>query len=482
MDQKKMPLIEALKAFAQKHPAYFCVPAHRYEAGVSPVLLEMLGPDLFKYDLTEAEGLDNLHAPEGAIFESQALAADLFGSETCFFLVNGTTSGNAAMILSTVGPGDQILVPSNVHRSVINALILSGAEPITIRPEYDEKWGIYTRLSPQTVEKALISHPEAKALFLVSPTYEGMESPVGEIAGVCHRHGVPLLVDEAHGSHFPFSDRLPAGAVREGADLVSQSLHKTGGSMTQSSLLHCQGNLVDPVRVRACVSLMTSTSPSYILMASLDAARHDLSQRGPALLEQALSLADRARAELSVIPGLSLLENDDLTRLVFSLSDRGMSGYDLQKLLHEKGNISLEMADEKNVTCVITWGNSQADIASLVQAVRAAAESCREIRQTDKAERRADGETAEQPELSEAEETAGSTAEEPLQVMTPREAFYAENEEVPALEAAGRISAQMIVTYPPGIPVVRPGQVIPTHVAKKCSGSVRVVRTTAMKK
>lgn len=444
-----MPLLEAMKTFETGEPAYFRIPAHRFQRGVNPLFRQAVGDQVFRYDLTEAEGLDDLHHPEGAIREAEELAAELYGSRRCWFLVNGTTCGNEAMILSAAGPGEKIMVPRNAHKSVLMGLILSGACPVWIQPEYLEDWGIFGGVTPEAVEEGFRREPDCRAVFLVSPTYYGVCSDIRSIAEICHRHRALLLVDEAHGSHLYFSEQFPRGALQQGADLCAQSTHKTGGSMTQSSLLHLQGSLADPARVDENLKLVMSTSPSYLLMASLDAARCQLALHGEEMMEKSRELAALAERELREIPGIRVLGETsgticfqkDPARLVFSARDLGIGGFELQERLYREAGVSLELADYENAVAVVTWGNSREEIRRLTEGMRKIA--------------------------SERTEKAAPPGRKNFQLpglphmrLTPREAYFGKKKTVPWKEAAGQTAGEMAAPYPPGIPLIYPGEIL----------------------
>ena len=448
MEQDRMPLLEAMNIFQSGEPAYFRIPAHRFERGIHPDFRRALGDKAFRYDLTEAEGLDDLHHPEGPILEAERLAAELYGSDRCWFLVNGTTCGNEAMILSAVGPGDKILVPRNAHKSVLMGLILSGARPVWIQPEYLEDWGIFGGVTPEAVEEGFRREPDCRAVFLVSPTYYGICSDIRAIAEICHRHQALLLVDEAHGAHLYFSDRFPEGALRQGADLCAQSTHKTAGSFTQSSLLHLQGSLADPARVDENLKLVMSTSPSYLLMASLDAARCQLALQGKKMMEKSAALAAWAEERIREIPGFQVLDREalpfrkDPARLVFSARELGIGGYVLQRRLYEESGISLELADYENVAAVVTWDNTREDLACLIAAAaRISGAAVREGRRP-------------------LEKTNFRLPGFPEMRYTPREAYFRPKRTVPWEEARGQTAGEMAAPYPPGIPLIYPGEIL----------------------
>ena len=355
-------------------------------------------------------------------------------------------------MLSSVKEGEKIIVPRNVHKSVLMGLILCGATPVYVMPEYSTKWQMWGGVTPETIENAFAETPDAKAVLLVSPTYYGLCSDLQAIAEICHCHNAALLVDEAHGSHLYFSEQLPLGALESGADACAQSIHKTAGSFTQSSFLSLGSGRLDEARVAANLQMVQSTSPSYLLMASLDAARRGMALHGKERMERALELGQRARQELAKIKGIEVLGTEmegtcgvwkiDPTRLVFSARELGISGYDLQVRLYEEYRVSTELADEENVVCVITWANSEEDITRLIDALAgiSAAES---------------GKTTGRTKFTEKQWLFRSL---PEMVKTPREAYFAEKEAVPFAEAEGRIAAEMAAPYPPGIPLICPGE------------------------
>ena len=458
MTQDATPLLDAMASFASSEPAYFRIPAHRFSRGVDERLTEVLGREVFRADLTEAEGLDDLHAASGVIAEAEALAAQLWGSEECHFLVNGSTCGNEAMLLACLRPGEKVLIARNVHKSVLMGLILSGAIPVWMQPDELPGEKLDGPVAAETVRAALESEPDCRAVMLVSPTYYGVCSPLREIAAICHDHGIPLLVDEAHGSHLYFLENAPCGAVTAGADLVVQSVHKTGGSMTQSSLLHVQGERIDRNRLRESLALVMSTSPSYVLMASLDGARHQLAVQGRTLMREAEHLADRCRDELKKIPGIHVADSGkrDPLRVVFSAESCGIAGSELQGILYQNGGISLELSDPVYVVAVITWGNTEQDMQRLVCAVRTAAE--------EKNNRpNANDPHAAVKQKSGNTDTAAWRPERVLQIRpvvncSPREAWYGEKEKVLLEQCAGMTAAESVIPYPPGIPVLYPGE------------------------
>ena len=477
MNQDRTPLIDAMAAFIKRNPAFFRVPGHRFERGVDEKALALIGSRAFQADLTEAEGLDDLHHPAGAILESERLAAELYGSDRCWFLVNGTTSGNEAMILSAVGPGEKILISRDAHRSALQGLVLSGAVPVWITPPEIPGWNLTGSVDPEKIREALDRDSSIRAVYLTSPTYYGVRSDIRTTAEICHEHGVPLLIDEAHGAHLYFDSRMyaPKGAISCGADLAAQSTHKTCGSMTGSSMLHLKGKLISPERVDACVKLVTTTSPNYVMMASLDGARHRMAMKGQECFRRAYRLRQKAAAMLEDIPGVSVLNfrSDagmyglDPLRLVFSAREAGIRGYDLQRMLYDEGNVSCELSDPDHVVCVITSGNTDEEIEALAETCRKAVETYGR-QSTDKT----DG--TEKPwapaDLSAPEEQQMKNfllRPMPELKMTPREAFYSRTETVSLADAVGRVAAESFIPYPPGIPVICPGEVLSHETAEE---------------
>ena len=455
-DQTKTPLVDALKNFDKISPAYFCIPSHHRGKGASSSFTEVFGKTVLKYDLTETPLTDDLHEADGAIKEAESLASELFGSDRTFFLVNGTTCANEAMIISSVCEGEKILVARNCHKSVLMGLIISGASPVYIEPEISGVFSAFGSISPEKVELAFKNHPDIKAFILTSPTYYGIGSDLQKIADICHSHGALLLVDEAHGSHFAFSDKLPKTALSCGADMVSQSTHKTLNSMTQSSMLHVKGSLVDISKVDAALKIVQSTSPSYILMASLDAARQNAALNGRTAVGRMLDITSYIRSALSSIDGVSCPENVDgnevfsfdKTRIIFSV--KGISGFSLSEILLEKYNICCEMADNYNVVSIIGSSDSYEDADRLINAVK---------------------ETAATVNSGKIKEF--SLPPMPPIAMTPRKAFFAKSTRTNFKDSVGKVSAEMIAPYPPGIPVIYPGEVITEEIYEFISEAIK---------
>ncbi len=458
--QEKMPLLEAIEEYNRIRPAYFCIPGHRYEKGINGRWRELVGDAIFRFDLTETPLTDDLHSAEGAIQEAESLAARLFGADETHFLVNGTTCGNQIMVLTAAFEGQKIAVPRNAHKSMLMGLIMGGARPVYIMPELLPGSGLHGGITPAAVEAMFRENPDCRAVIAVSPTYYGLCSDLREIGRICHDRGALLLVDEAHGAHCYFSDLLPEGALAQGADMCSQSIHKVAGSLTQSSMLHVRGDRVDRDRMRANLHLVQSTSPSYLLMTSLDAARQDLALSGAAMAEKAVSLAEYAREEIRKIPGMSCMGREvvgqsgvsgfDSSRLTFGAWELGLTGFDLKQLLWEQGGCDTELADYKNVLAIFTFANDREDADRLVGALRRIAADCAGRRET---AGRA-GEKEQIPPLP----------PQPEYVLSPREAYFSEKKRVSWSAAEGLVAGEMIAPYPPGIPVIYPGERISPEV------------------
>ncbi|MEH1828396.1 MAG: aminotransferase class I/II-fold pyridoxal phosphate-dependent enzyme [Nostoc sp.] len=455
LNQNQTPLLDALKANAARPHAPFYTPGHKLGEGISQPLADLLGKAVFRADLTELADLDNLFTPQGVIQEAQQLAAEAFGASQTWFLVNGSTCGIEAAILATCGTGDKIILPRNVHSSAIAGLILSGAIPIFLNPEYNPVLDIAHSITPNAVQSALQQHPDAKAVLVVYPTYYGVCGDLSAIANITHQYNIPLLVDEAHGAHFAFHPELPTPALAAGADLTVQSIHKVLGAMTQASMLHIQGNRIDGDRISKALQLVQSTSPSYVLLASLDAARQQMALHGKMLMSRTLQLADEARTRISQIPGLSVLEMPQLaespgfvaldkTRLTVTVAALGLTGFEADEILDEKLGVTAEFASLQHLTFIISLGNTSADIEQLVQSFTTLAQ---EYRRTDLTVK------------NQVWQNLDKTPSYALQ-LSPREAFFAVSETLPLSQTNKRICAEIICPYPPGIPVLMPGEFI----------------------
>ena len=450
LDQTKTPLLETLKTLANRPDAAFYAPGHKRGNGMNLLLQNLFGSQVFKADLPELPELDNLFAPAGVIESAQELAAEAFGAEQTRFLVNGSTGGIIASIWATCRSGDKIIVPRNVHQSVISGLIFSGAIPVFLQPEYNPDWDLAYSITPQAVETALKQHSDIKAVLMVYPTYQGICGDIQKIAKITHQYNIPLLVDEAHGPHFHFHSDLPLAALTDGADLVVQSIHKVLGAMTQASMLHIQGDRIDRNRLNQALQMIQSSSPSYLLLASLDAARQQMATQGQELMTQTLNLAKKARILLEKIPGISVLNQPEIqgdsftaldpTRLSVNVSNLGLTGYQADEILHQQWGVTAELPNLKHLTFIISLGNTEADIEQLVNGFT---------------------------QLSTLSNSPTISPQFPLPPMfspileiSPRKAFEAANEQRSVDGCVGCISAEMVCPYPPGIPILMPGEQI----------------------
>lgn len=446
-DQHRAPLFEALKAYAREVRAPLHVPGHKMGQAAAEEWRVYVGRAALSLDQTEAPGLDDLHAPDGVIAEAQALAAEAFGAGQSFFLVGGTTAGLHALVLAACRPGDAIAVPRHAHRSVLGALILAGLRPHWVRVEFDPELGVATHLDRQSLAQAL---PAVSAALLVHPTYYGIASDLEAEIDLVHGAGLPVLVDEAHASHFAFHPGFPAPALTLGADGVVQSLHKTGGSLTQSSVCHLgHGSRLNPARVQEMLRLVQSTSPSYLLMASLDTARRELALHGREAWGRALELAALARRRVAALDGIRLHPTDDPTKLLIDVRGRGLTGFRTAELLWSESQVAVEAAGLTYVLAVLTPGDSPATVEALARALE---------------------------QLPEGAGTLELPPEPPWPevVVTPREAYLGEKRSVPLTEAVGRIAAELVAPYPPGIPVVAPGERLTADVVQYLSHAVRL--------
>ncbi len=452
LPQSIAPLAEQLQAIAQRSRSVFHTPGHKQGQGSPLLFKQLLGDRGLQADLPELPELDNLFAPEGVIEQAQALAAQAFGAEKTWFLANGSTCGIEAAVLATCNPGDKLILPRNAHQSAIAALILSGAVPVWVEPFYDLEWDLTGIPSLESLTAALQKHPDAKAMLMVSPTYQGICGAIGAIADLVHQFDLPLLVDEAHGAHLGFHPDLPPSALAGGADLAVQSTHKTLAALTQAAMLHVQGARIDRDRISKALQLLQSTSPNYLLLASLDAARQQMATQGLTLMQHTLELSAQARTRLSLIPGLAVLMPDqvqtmghgftlDPTRLTIDVAGLGLTGFQADEILHQTFNVTAELPSLRQLTFIVTLGNKAAEIAELVQACQALAHQPIDPRV----------EIKQMPPF-------------PIAAMTPdlspRSAFFAKTVALPVHEAIGRLSADLICPYPPGIPVLFPGEAI----------------------
>ena len=457
-NQDKMPFVEALELYKDQHFVPFHTPGHKI-GGEAPILLkDWMGPAL-PYDLGVMYALDDLHEPERELKEAQDLTAELYDAEHCWFSINGTTALIEAMIMGTVGPDETIIIPREAHRSVISGLVLSGAKPVYMDCNFDERWGIPLGVSLKNAIITMDTYPEAKAILLVYPNYYGIGVDIVSIVKEAHKRGLIVLVDEAHGPHLPFSESLPIEAIEAGADLVAQSTHKSVGSLTQTSWLLGQGKKIDKRRITQMHQMLQSTSPNYIFLASLDMARHQLATEGKDLVRRAVELSAYLREKLNTIFGIATMEytdiqetiiNYDSTKVLIDAKGLGLTGVEFEHLLRNH-RIEVELVQANHVLVLITIGDTKESVDALIKAIRAVSDDV--LRDSSRI-RSIDVAGLYEPS------SESALLPEPQVCVTPRNAMYANREQVPLKEALHRIAGETIAYYPPGIPCVAVGEEI----------------------
>ncbi len=455
LDQSRAPIYEALEQFRQMRVVPFDVPGHKRGRG-NPELTEFLGQQCVGVDVNSMKPLDNLCHPVSVIREAEMLAAEAFGAANAFLMVGGTTSAVQSMVLTACKRGDEIILPRNVHRSVINALVLNGAIPVYVNPEVDKRLGIALGMKREQVANAIKEHPNAVAVLVNNPTYYGICSDLKAIVEMAHEAGMLCLADEAHGTHFYFGEDLPISAMAAGADMAAVSMHKSGGSLTQSSLL-LTGKNVNPGYVRQIINLTQTTSGSYLLMSSLDISRRNLAMRGKKIFRQVRELAEYARDEINTIGdyyafGEELVDGNavfdfDPTKLSVHTLDVGLAGIQVYDILRDEYDIQIEFGDLGNVLAYLSIGDRFQEVERLVSALA-------EIRRRFKGD------------------PSGLMTQEyidPIVVASPQEAFYAPKKSLPIMETEGYICSEFVMCYPPGIPILAPGEKITADILKYIS-------------
>lgn len=452
LDQNQAPIYEAMVKLRKKRIVPFDVPGHKRGRG-NPELVELLGEKCVGIDVNSMKPLDNLGHPISIIRDAEELAADAFGASHAFLMIGGTTSSVQTMILSTCKAGDKIILPRNVHKSAINALVLCGAIPIYIEMSVDPKIGIALGLENDRVAKTIKDHPDAKAILINNPTYYGICSDLKGLTEMAHEAGMMVLVDEAHGAHLHFTDKLPISAMDAGADMAAVSMHKSGGSLTQSSLLLI-GEQMNPEYVRQIINLTQSTSASYLLMASLDISRRNLALRGKESFEKVIELSEYARREINAIGGYYAYSKElidgvsvcdfDVTKLSVYTQGIGLTGIEVYDLLRDEYDIQIEFGDIGNILAYISIGDRIQDIERLVGALA----DIKRLYSRDGKDLIA-GEYI-QPEL----------------VLSPQEAFYSERKSLTLDESVGQVCGEFVMCYPPGIPILAPGERITREIVE----------------
>lgn len=446
LSQDRAPVYEALQQYRENRIVSFDVPGHKQGKG-NPELTEFLGKQCMSVDVNSMKPLDNLCHPISVIKEAEELMADAFGAAHAFFMVNGTSSAVQAMVMSVCKRGDKIIMPRNVHRSSINALIVCGAIPVYVNPDMNKELGIPLGMTVKSVQQAIQQNPDAKAIIVNNPTYYGVCSNLREIVKIAHNAGMKVLVDEAHGTHFYFGDYMPLSAMSVGADMSAVSMHKTGGSLTQSSAL-LLGESMNEGYVRQIINLTQTTSASYLLMSSLDISRKNLALNGKKIFERVTSLASYGREEINKLGGLyafsrELINGDsvfdfDPTKISVHTRNIGLAGIEVYDILRDKYEIQIEFGDIGNILAIVSVGDRILNVERLISALS-------EIKRLY------------------SKDPAGMLDHEyiePHVVCSPQEAFYAEKVQLPLKETLGKVCAEFVMCYPPGIPILAPGELI----------------------
>jgi len=460
LDQSKTPYFQALLEYVDSGVQPFHTPGHMQGYGAPRAFREFVGDNILSIDLTPMPGIDDLLQPTESIKEAQELAAEAYGADHTFFLINGSTSGNQCMMMTALNPGEKIAVPRNSHKSMLGGLVMSGAHPIYMQPAVDQEMHMDNCVTPETVERTLDEHPDLKAVYIVSPTYYGVAADLLSIERLVHERDKLLLVDEAWGPHFKFHPALPVSATEAGADLSINSTHKMLSAFSQCAMLHQIGDRVRLDRLKSVLKMFLSTSPNLPMVASLDVARMQMATEGPALLSRTIALAQETRRRLNEIEGLYSFGEEiqgregvhdlDPTKVTVRVTGLGYTGYEASNILRRRYNIQVELADLFNVVALFTIGTSEDAAERFIYAFE---ELAREDRPLDMyapsgvLEQRLKRGTYKLPAM-------------PPMRMLPRDAFLADTELVPFKNSAGRICAETLSPYPPGIPVISPGEEI----------------------
>jgi lysine decarboxylase len=437
----KAPLFDAIEKYAASRPVPFHMPGHKMGKG----LPEAFCSGMAKYDVTEIPGTDNLHFPEDAILMAQDMAAEAFGADKTFFLVNGSTCGVLAAMRTVCRPGDRLIIGRDCHRSVYNGISMWGIDPVFINPAYNPEFGISSITEPSVVEKALTDYPDAKGVLITSPNYYGICSDISKISKLVHDYGKILIVDEAHGAHLRFNRKLPLCSMDQGADISIQSAHKTLPALTPGAFIHTKSKSVDIDKLQRNLRMLQTTSPSYLVMCSLDIARAIMQEKGESLLDDLLDSIYNFRKQIAGINCISVLTGDSLqkgshdpTRIVIGMGCK--RGFETEKLLREKFNIQVEMSDMNNIVCIATVSDNNEDLSKLACGIRQVAESF-------------------QAEESLRFKVPSRIPDTPERAIGMREAEDLPQRKVPIRNANGCIASDYLTPYPPGIPVIIPGEV-----------------------
>jgi arginine decarboxylase len=453
MDHSRAPILEAMIEFRRRGDIVYTPPGHKQGRGADPRVVEVLGLAAFLSDVLTTNGLDDRTSSHGYLRQAQELMADAVNADTAFFSTCGSSLSVKTAMISVAGPGEKLLIARNSHKSVVSGLLLAGIAPVWVPPVWDQELEVAHPPSLESVEKAWEEYPEAKGLLTLGPTDYGVAGPLRDIAEACHRHGKPIIIDEAWGAHLPFHEGLPAWGMDADADVCVTSVHKAGSAFEQSSVFHLKGDRVDPAVLKQREDLLATTSTSSLVYAALDGWRRQMVEHGHDLVEAALGYAKTVRDGINGIDGLhaptveEMLARPGVAELdpyhvLIEVADLGITGYQAADWLRSEHGIGLGLTDHRRVEALITHGDDDATVERLVDGL------------ADLARRHAEFDQAPRVEIPSLEHLALET------VMLPREAFFGPTEEVPADEAHGRIAAELATPYPPGVPVLVPGDLI----------------------
>ncbi|MBB2506228.1 aminotransferase class I/II-fold pyridoxal phosphate-dependent enzyme [Amycolatopsis echigonensis] len=452
-DHSRAPVLEAIRRFRASGHVSFLPPGHKQGRGVDPRLAEIVGRDVFASDIILMNGLDDRALNRGVLAKAEDLMADAVRADRAFFSTCGSSLSVKSAMLSVAGPGEELLISRNAHKSVVAGLILSGIRPVWVSPRWDRDRHFAHPPGPEETEAAFAEHPAAKGMLLITPTDYGCCADIRGVARICHERGVPLIVDEAWGAHFPFHPDLPAWAMDAGADLCVTSVHKMGAGLEQGSVYHLRGDLVDADVLAMRADLLDTTSPSSLIYAGLDGWRRQMVEHGEGLVDTVLQLAEDTRKRLAGIAGITVLGDAELLgpgradardplKLLIDVSELGCSGYDANHWLREHQRVDAGLSDHRRIAAQLTVGDDEDTAARLVEALQALSDHAGELPR------------AKPVDLPAPEDL------EPDQAQLPRDAFFGRAEQVPVEEAAGRIAAETVSPYPPGVPAVLPGEVL----------------------
>ncbi|AKN30028.1 arginine decarboxylase [Clostridium carboxidivorans P7] len=458
LNQYKTPIFDGIKELEKKKLVPLGIPGHKGSKGL-PEMAEFFGERVVNFDVHECfKMLDKYSQPTGIIKEAEKLASEAYGADHAFFLINGTSSGIIAMIMSVCKPNEKIIIPRNAHKSVITALIYSGAIPVFIQPEINTGLGIAMGITPKAVEDAIKENPDAKAVLIIHSTFYGAVSDIKEISRIAHANNMAVLVDEAHGAHFKFHPELPGEAMTLGADMCAVSTHKTGGSFVQSSILLLNNGIITEKTVRTYLNMINSTSASFLLLTSLDIARKQLATEGEKILTNILEISRWARSEINKIDGLYCYGREligtpgvydyDETKIGICVKNLGLKGFEVYDILLKKYNIQVAISDMYNVLAILSIGQTKENLKSLIKALKDISVKYRK---------------------NEKVKMVDSVLTNPEIILSPRDAFYSNKVSVKLDDSVGKISGETVMAYPPGIPIVVSGERLTEDMVKYIS-------------